>query len=95
VAEGFSAIRAAAGCRFVMAVAELHLPGSLDGAVTLRQIRMRQPGLKALFVGAAAARPHWLDADREDFIAAPMQRRDMLGCVFELLQRETARTRTG
>jgi DNA-binding response OmpR family regulator len=90
VADGFSAIRAASNYRFVLAVAALKLPGTLDGATTLRQIRLRQPGLRALFIGAAGAAatvPEWLDAACEDFIAAPIQRRELLGCVFELLQR--------
>jgi CheY-like chemotaxis protein len=95
VAEGFSAIRAAAQGRFALAVAALDLPGALGGVATLQHIRLRQPWLKALFVGEAAARPGWLDPDREDFIAAPMHRRDLLGCIFELLQREGARIRAG
>ncbi|HTT79283.1 MAG TPA: response regulator [Stellaceae bacterium] len=95
VAEGLSAIRVAAQQRFALAVTALELPGTLDGAATLRQIRLRQPWLKALFVGEAAARPRWLDPEREDFIAAPTHRRDLLGCVFELLQRDGMRTRVG
>ena len=95
VSEGFSAIRVAAGCRFSLAVVAPDLPGMLDGVTTLRQIRMRQPWLRALFVGVAAARPQWLDPDCEDFIAAPMHRRDLLGCVFELLQRDGERVRAG
>jgi DNA-binding response OmpR family regulator len=95
VGEGFSAIRAAAQGRFALAVAALDLPGTLDGAATLHQLRLRQPWLKALFVGEPAARPDWLDADHEDFIAAPMHRRDLLGCVFELLQRDGERIRAG
>jgi two-component system, OmpR family, response regulator len=95
VAEGLSAIRIAAHRQFALAIAALDLPGMLDGAATLRQIRLRQPWLKTLFVGAAAARPHWLDPEREDFIAAPMHRRDLLGCVFELLQRNGLRIHAG
>lgn len=89
VGEGFSAIRAAAGGgRFALAIISLDLPGTLDAGETLRQLRQRQPWLKALFVGPAAAQPQWLDREREEFIAAPMHRRELLGCVFELLQRE-------
>jgi two-component system, OmpR family, phosphate regulon response regulator OmpR len=95
VGEGFSAIRAATGCRFDLAVVSLELPGTLDAAETLRQLRLRQPWLKVLFVGPATAQPRWLDDEREDFIAAPMHRRELLGCVFELLQRQGARTRAG
>jgi CheY-like chemotaxis protein len=95
VAEGLTAIRIAARHRFALAIAALDLPGTLDGVATLRQIRLRQPWLKALFVGEAAARPSWLDPEREDFIAAPMHGRDLLGCVFELLQRKGLRTHAG
>ena len=87
VGEGFSALRAAAGSRFALAVAAVQLPGTLDGVETMRQIRTRQPWLRALFTDAAAARPRGIDRDRDDFIAAPFVRRELIGCVFELLQR--------
>jgi DNA-binding response OmpR family regulator len=88
VAEGFSAVRAAADHRFALAVVAVDLPGVLDGVATLRQMRGRQPRLRALFTGDPTRRPPRLDADRDDFIGAPFQRRELLGCVFELLQRE-------
>jgi DNA-binding response OmpR family regulator len=90
VAEGFSAIRAAGRCRFSLVVAAVVLPGTLDGLATVRQMRARQPWLRALFTGDAAQRP-WLPvAGSDDFIAAPFHRRDLLGCAFELLQRHEA-----
>ena len=95
VGEGFSALRAAGMGRFELAVVALDLPGALDGGETLRQLRLRQPWLKALYVGPARAQPRWLDPDREEFVAAPMHRRELLGCVFELLQRHSAHTRAG
>lgn len=88
VAEGFSAIRAARECRFALAVAAVRLPGMLDGITTLRLIRARQPSLRALFTGPAAGRPLLVDQDSDDFIPSPYQRRELLGCVFELLQRK-------
>lgn len=92
VADGFSAIRAAA-CpgRFALAVVAAELPGSLDGAATLRQVRARQPGLRALYTGDIRALPPRLDRDRDESIAAPFLRRELLGCVFELLQRGGAK----
>ena len=90
VPEGFSAIRAARRGRFALVVAAVSLPGMLDGPTTLRELRARQPWLKALFTGDIASRPRCIDGDREDFIASPFLGRDLLGCVFELLQRETA-----
>ena len=95
VAEGFSAIRAADRRRFALAVAALELPGTLDGEATIRHIRARQPWLKALLTGDVAARPCWRARGCDDFIAAPFRRRDLLGCVFELLQREPGREPAG
>lgn len=96
VAEGFSAIRAAATRRFALALAAVQLPGTLDGPATLRQLRARQPWLKALFTGEVAGRPWWWPAPAcDDFIAAPFHRRDLLGCVFELLQREVGQGGAG
>jgi len=90
VAQGFSAIRAAASVPFALAVAAVSLPGTLDGPNTMRQLRARQPGLKALFTGDVAQSPRRPDRSCDDFIPAPFHRRDLLGCVFELLQREIA-----
>jgi DNA-binding response OmpR family regulator len=88
VAEGFSAIRTASSGRFALAIAALGLPGTLDGPTTLRQLRARQPRLKALFTGDVAKWPRPSGHFDDDFIPAPFHRRDLLGCVFELLQRE-------
>ena len=88
VAEGFSAIRAAARGRFALAVIAVDLPGTLDGVATLRQLRARQPWLRALLTGDPLRRPGRIDADRDDFIAAAFQAHELRGCVFELLQRE-------
>ena len=95
VAEGFSAIRAAAGRRFALAVVAAELPGTLDGVATMRQIRVRQPWLKALFISDPAGRPAWPDPERDDLIGPHFHRRELLGCTFELLERVHARGRAG
>lgn len=86
-AEGLAALRAMSGRRFALIIAALRLPGSLDGVATARQARLRQPGIKALLVGDhgrwAVAAGH----DDDEFIATPIERWQLLGCVFELLQR--------
>lgn len=92
VADGFSAIRAAGSQRFALALAAVALSGTLDGVTTVRQLRARQPWLKALFTGDVAARPRWTNPDCDDFISAPFRRRDLLGGIFELLQREVGGT---
>ena len=90
VADGFSAIRAARSGRFVLAIAAVSLPGTLDGPTTMRQLRARQPWLKALFTDEVGCRPRCPESDCDDFIATPFDHRDLLGGVFELLQREVA-----
>jgi two-component system, OmpR family, phosphate regulon response regulator OmpR len=87
-AEGFSAIRAAASGQFVLVITAVSLPGTLDGPATIRQLRDRHPRLKALFTGDVSEWPRRPDRICDDFIPSPFHRRDLIGCVFELLQRE-------
>lgn len=94
VPEGFSAIRTASSQQFALAIAALELPGALDGLATVHQIRVRQPWLKVLFTGDVGRFPWHRNRDCDDFIAAPFDRRDLLGCVFELLQRPVEGGRT-
>ena len=91
VADGFSAIRAARRRGFALVVAHARLPGAIDGATTLRHIRACQPHVKALRIGGMADRPVSWSPESDDFIAAPFRTRDLLGGVFELLERKTAR----
>jgi CheY-like chemotaxis protein len=87
VGEGLAALRAAATDDFALIVAAVDLPGALDGPTTVRQIRLRRPGTRALFVADGAVLPSWRDPDRDDVIADPFHRRDLVGCVFEILHR--------
>jgi len=87
--EGFAALRAAGSEQFALVIAAVELPGTLDGVTTVRRLRARQPWLKALFTGEFARGPRWAGRDCDEFIAAPFHRRELLGCVFELLQRES------
>ena len=90
-AEGLAALRAMAGRDYALIVAGARLPGSLDGAATIRQARARQPWLKALYIADAPARPAQGDLDT-DVIAVPFERHELIGCTFELLHRRTAAT---
>lgn len=95
VAEGFSAIRAAGSRRVALAIAAVELPGALDGVSTVHQIRARQPWLKTLFTGDVSRRQWRRNRECDDFIASPFDHRDLLGCVFELLQREVGDEQAG
>jgi DNA-binding response OmpR family regulator len=87
--EGFAALSAAGKNRFSLIIAAVDLPGTLDGLMTVRRLRARQPWLKALFTGEFARGPRWSGRDCDEFIATPFHRRELLGCVFELLQRDS------
>ena len=88
VGDGDSALRRIEAKPFALVVAEIRLPGSLDGMTTLQYARAQQPGLKCLFTsGFAPARP-LNNLDLDDFIAKPFRRRELVGCVFELMQRD-------
>jgi CheY-like chemotaxis protein len=89
-AEGLAALRAIGARRFAMAVAATRLPGSLDGAMTIRQARAKQPWLKALFLDDPGIRRDSGNPDTDDFITEPFERHELIGCAFELLQRGAA-----
>lgn len=86
-AEGLAALRAVGTRRFTMVVAAADLPGSLDGATTVRQARTRQPWLKALYLDNSRVRRDRGNPDIDEIIAAPFERCELVGCTFELLQR--------
>ena len=87
VAEGLAALRAVSARRYALIVAAAQLPGSLDGPTTVRQARVRQPWLKALYIEERGHRPARRNPDIDDIIAAPFERHELIGCAFELLQR--------
>jgi len=89
-AEGLAALRATGARRFALAVAAARLPGSLDGATTMRRARARQPWLKALYIEDGGIRRGRGNPDIDEFIAAPFERHELIGCTFELLHRDAA-----
>jgi DNA-binding response OmpR family regulator len=86
--EGLSALRILQRQAFPLIVAALDLPGALDGLTTVRRARRRRPALRALFTADFLPARCWDNPDSDDFIAAPFHRRELLGCVLELLQRD-------
>ena len=88
VGEGLAAIRAAGQRRFVLAVSALGLPGTLDGPATAQQLRSRQPALRALFLVDAGERLHGPVRDCGDVVPWPCRPSELVGCAFEMLQRD-------
>jgi CheY-like chemotaxis protein len=87
VADGPSALRQIELRPFALVVTEIQLPGPLDGATTMRLARAKRPRLKFLFTSAFGPPGLWAGGELDDFIAKPLHRRELLGCVFELLER--------
>ena len=90
VADGPAALHQIEAKPFALIVAEIRLPGTLDGLTMLHQARAVQPSIKCLFTSRFAPAPLWSNAERDEFIAKPFHRRELLGCVFELLERDRA-----
>jgi DNA-binding response OmpR family regulator len=86
-ADGSSALRQIEAKPFALVVAEIRLPGPLDGVTAMRLARTKRPRLKCLFTSAFVPTRLWGDDELDDFIAKPLDRRELLGCVFELLER--------
>lgn len=82
---GWEAIALMEEHRFDMVVADINLPGGLDGLQTARHVRTRHPSLKCLFISG------WVDPvvcnpELDDFVAKPFRPFELLGCVWKVLR---------
>ena len=90
VAEGHAALRQIETKPFAVVIAEIGLPGTLDGLTTVHRARALQPRLKCLFTSRFAPSPPWCSDELDEFIANPFHPHELLGCVFELIERDAA-----
>jgi len=90
VADGQAALRQAKTKPFAVVIAEIRLSGTLDGLTAVRRARALQPRLRCLFTSRFAPTPPWRDDELDEFIAKPFHPRELLGCVFELIERDAA-----
>jgi two-component system OmpR family response regulator len=87
VGDGAAALEAVERHDFALAVMEVSLPGGLDGIAAAQRARALRPALRCLFTARFPPGSVWDNPDSDDFITRPFDRRELLGCVFELLQR--------
>jgi len=66
-------------------VADIRLPGGLDGLQLAQHVRERHPGLKCLFISGAHD-PVICDPELDDFVAKPFRPFELLGCVWKVLR---------
>ena len=67
-----------------LVVADIGLPGGLDGLELARHLRLRHPGLKCLFI-SGAHEPVVCDIKLDDFVPKPFRPMELLGCVWKVL----------
>ncbi|HWB50061.1 MAG TPA: response regulator [Stellaceae bacterium] len=70
---------------FDLVVADIRLPGGLDGLDMARHVRIRHPALRCLFISGQRA-PVVCNPELDDFIAKPFRPHELLGCVWKVLR---------
>jgi CheY-like chemotaxis protein len=68
-----------------LVVADIRLPGGLDGLAMTRNARLRHPALKCLFI-SGKSEPVICDRQLDDFVAKPFSRAELIGCVWKVLR---------
>ncbi len=84
-ATGWEAIALIDERNFEMVVADIGLPGGLDGLAMARHVRARHPELKCLFISGKRD-PVVCDPALDDFVAKPFRPFVLLGCVWKVLR---------
>ena len=95
VGDGAAALAAVEREDFALAVIEVGLPGGIDGLTAAQRARAVRPALRCLFTARFPPGSVWDNPESDDFIARPFDRRELLGCVFELLQRSATERHSG
>lgn len=88
--DGLEAMRKIeAGEQFDLVLTDIRMPG-LSGFELVRRAKQRSPDLRVLFMSGYPA-DYRIDPDREDFVPKPFRPLELLGCVFEILERKPVR----
>jgi len=83
-ATGWDAVALVEEKRFDLIIADIRLPGDLDGLEMARHARRRHPELKFLFI-SGKNRPVICDPRLDDFISKPFLPSLLVGCVWKVL----------
>lgn len=84
-ATGWEAVALIEEKHFDLVVADIRLPGGLDGLDMARHVRTRYPALKCLFI-SGTSEPVVCDPVLDDFVAKPFRPFELLGCVWKVLR---------
>src|SRR5580704_15375229 len=85
--DGLTALEKIDAGDFDLIVADVRLPGGLDGLDTVRCARAHHPGLRSLFISGKVM-PTLEDPESDAFVVKPFHCKELLGCVWELLLRK-------
>jgi two-component system response regulator MprA len=85
--DGLTALEKIDAGDFDLIIADVRLPGGLDGLDTVRCARARHPCLRSLFISGKVM-PTLEDPEADAFVMKPFVCQELLGCVWELLLRE-------
>ena len=91
-ATGWEALTLIARQPFDMVIADIRLPGGLDGLQMTQHARARYPSLKCLFI-SGQGEPVICDPELDDFVAKPFRSSELLGCVWKVLHGNHPRPR--
>ncbi|HML10430.1 MAG TPA: response regulator [Stellaceae bacterium] len=69
---------------FDLVIADIDLPGGLNGLRMMQKARERQPGLRCLFISGWYL-PIVCDPLIDEFISKPFRPGELLGCVWKVL----------
>jgi two-component system, response regulator PdtaR len=83
-ANAYAALSRMERKNFDLVVADIDLPGGLDGLRMMQKARERQPGLRCLFISGWSL-PVVCDPEIDEFIAKPFRPGELLGCVWKVL----------
>jgi DNA-binding response OmpR family regulator len=70
---------------FDMMVADIRLPGGVDGLQMAQHVRVRHPALKCLFI-SGKTEPIVCDPELDDFVPKPFRASELVGCVWKVLR---------
>lgn len=84
-ATGAEAIALTSEHDFELVVADIRLPGELDGLAMAQRMRMRHPSIKCLFISGSHD-PIVCDPVLDEFISKPFRSSELLGCVWKVLR---------
>ena len=88
-ADGLSALEMIKTTDFDLLITDIGLPPPMDGIETVRRARECLPRLRSLFI-SGDGECRWDDPNRDNFVSKPFHKREIVGCVWELLSRDRA-----